>query len=656
MDRDKTTSKIGICSGMKIFIQTDRSDPVLAFAAEELALNLTETGSCECVINDDNSAAADFCLLVDAAPDAETDRFSIKDDNGCVKLTGSNSRSVLFAVYRYLRELGFAWIRPGENGRIIPGNLESVIIEGVAIREQASYRYRTICIEGACSFEHVRDLLDWGTKHFLNGYFIQFDYGTCFWERWYKHEGSTCWEGKDDFSVKDAELIVARLIPEINKRGIFLERMGHDWTCRALGVTGEGWNCQEVALTDEQRSMLAEVNGKRELWHKIALNTNLCYSSPVVKKRLVDEVTEYALAHPEVELLHFWLADGSNNHCECSACRDIRPADLYVDILNEIDRSLTALNLETRIVFLIYVDLLWPPEKSRIINQKRFVLMFAPISRSYLHSFDEATVATGSLPCYEKNKLDFPSDVGVNLQFLGEWRKMFQGDCFDFDYHMLWAYNYDLSNVSLAKVLHRDLRHLSLMNMHGFNSCQIQRLSFPHNLMLDVFADTLWQRDQEFEFIFRKSMRSTFGSGAEEVGHFFSEVSRLWLPFFEPVHIPEKDEVRIAKGLENIVKIRELMTEMKVDVAADRTAEPDAVRQSWRYLEYYLKLLELLLPAFEAYFNADEKLCRAKFEEAFNWLWRQERELHPVLDVFELVHVLKWRVNELLQDGQIGVL
>lgn len=47
---------------------------------------------------------------------------------------------------------------------------------------------------------------------------------------------------------EDVEKIVARIIKEIEKRGIRFERMGHGWTCRALGIEGEGWDTENEGL------------------------------------------------------------------------------------------------------------------------------------------------------------------------------------------------------------------------------------------------------------------------------------------------------------------------------------------------------------------------------------------------------------------------
>ena len=94
-------------------------------------------------------------------------------------------------------------------------------------------------------------------------------------------------------------------------------------------------------------------------FHKgIPINTNLCYSNPQVGSSFVQKVVDYSLAHPEVDYLHIWLADAFNNHCECDACKNHLPSDLYVHILNEIDQALTMKKLSTKIVFLLYEELL----------------------------------------------------------------------------------------------------------------------------------------------------------------------------------------------------------------------------------------------------------------------------------------------------------
>ena len=82
---------------------------------------------------------------------------------------------------------------------------------------------------------------------------------------------------------------------------------------------------------------------------------NLCYSNPKVREIITDEIVDYLKNHPWINALHFWLADGSNNNCECDECKKALPSDFYVKMLNELDAKLSAADLSTKIVFLIYV-------------------------------------------------------------------------------------------------------------------------------------------------------------------------------------------------------------------------------------------------------------------------------------------------------------
>ena len=64
------------------------------------------------------------------------------------------------------------------------------------LTETPSYRHRCLCIEGAVSFEHVRDNIEWLPRVGMNGYFIQFREGHTFFDRWYSHENNPTMPGR----------------------------------------------------------------------------------------------------------------------------------------------------------------------------------------------------------------------------------------------------------------------------------------------------------------------------------------------------------------------------------------------------------------------------------------------------------------------------
>lgn len=130
--------------------------PTLTFAAKELAKYLGKAARSTIEVSRETAKrkgevlkiglCEEFKLKPPASAKNGDDWICVKRCRGGYILSGSNPRSVLFAVYRYLSELGFRWIRPGSRGEVIP-RLKTTIASGINISEAASYRYRTICIE-----------------------------------------------------------------------------------------------------------------------------------------------------------------------------------------------------------------------------------------------------------------------------------------------------------------------------------------------------------------------------------------------------------------------------------------------------------------------------------------------------------------------------
>lgn len=119
------------------------------------------------------------------------------------------------------------------------------------------------------------------------------------------------------------------------------------------------------------------------------MNTNLCYSDPEAIDRFCNTVVDYVKEHPETDYLHIWLADDTTISANAESCQKTTLSDQYVHLLNLIDQRLTQEHLDCKLVFLLYQELLYPPVKERFQNPDRFVLMFAPISRTFRESYPD---------------------------------------------------------------------------------------------------------------------------------------------------------------------------------------------------------------------------------------------------------------------------
>jgi len=581
-------------------------------------------------------------VSVPAVPDRRMDDaiyVDLVDGNGVI--TGSNPRSVLLAAYRLLKEMGCRWIRPGADGEYIPPSLAELTC---TLAEKAAYRHRGICIEGAVSEEHVRGIVEWLPRVGMNAYFTQFRESFTFFNRWYSHQYNP-FRGPEPFSIEQSRAILGRVVADIKKRDLLYHAVGHGWTCEPFGMPGLGWEFEPVQAPPEMMQYLAMVNGKRQVWEGIPLNTNLCYSNPEVRRIMVEDMVRYAKDHPSVDLLHVWLADGSNNQCECSECVKARPSDFYVMLLNELDAALTRAGLDTRVVFLIYVDLLWPPEREVIANPDRFVLMFAPITRSYSRPFEADMSRLPEIPPYRRNRLQFPRSVDANVAFLKGWERAFKGDGFDFDYHFMWDHYNDPGYCSISAILHADVCRLKAIGLNGFVSCQTQRAFLPTGLGMYVMAEGLWNPERRFGEVEQEYFAAAFGPDWRAARGYLYELSEL----FDPPYLrgdrqmtSNSDNVRCDRR-PDFGRVPEVV-DCFMPVVEEHAESPQPVwAASWRYLLHHAAIVKPLAQAYDARENGDAAAAHEFWMQASWAAWEREPALHPVLDVYLFDRTLSGR-------------
>ena len=626
------------------------SAPV-ALAAAELARYLARLAPDLSIVIDDADAPdavtpalylgtfADFAPLAQPWPTvvnfALDDAIAIEVIGGAGMIAGSNPRSVLLAAYRYLTELGCRWVRPGPNGEVVPQI--DLAASAVRVVEAAAYRHRGICIEGAVSYEHVRDLLDWMPKHGLNAYFMQFREGYTFFERWYAHRGNPLLPG-EPFVVEEARTLKARLVVEITRRGLVFHDVGHGWTCDPLGIPGLGWEYAAPEVPPGAEVYLAEVGGRRALWDGIPLNTQVCHSNPTVRDLILGDIVAYAREHPEVDVIHFWLGDGWNNHCECADCREVSPSDWYIRLLNELDERLTAAGLPTRIVFLIYFDLLWPPAVERLRASGRFLLMFAPITRTYSAAYAASgDVAPPPLPPFALNRLTFPRGVSENVAFLRAWQGLFSGDSFDYDYHLMWDHYKDPGGIASAAVLHADIRGLAALGLNGLISCQVQRAFFPHGLSMAVLGATLWDPERDFQALADEHFRAAFGEEGAACFAYCEALSRA----FDPPYLRGEKPVHAQDSADAYGAIPTLIAAFRPTIQRNLAATDPCQTRSWHYLDRHADLCLLLAEALRYRALGDDAAARSAWEATKQFVWAQEPDLHPALDSYEFQHTLE---------------
>lgn len=551
------------------------------------------------------------------------DAYRIDVSGGAGSVYYANERSALLGVYHLLREAGCAFLRPGPQGEVVP--VRSLDSLGASLTVRAANRHRGICIEGSVSLENVLDIIDYAPKAGYNAYFTQFRESYTFFERWYTHKDNPLRAG-ECFTPELAREMQSAAVSAVKRRGLLYHAVGHGWTCEALGIPGLHWEDDGVEPTPEQRRHMAEVNGVRGLYKGIALNTSLCYSNPATRTLMAREIAGYAEAHPEIDVLHVWLADDFNNQCECEACAARRPSDFYVDMLNEAAALLDARGLATRIVFLVYFDLLFPPQNTRLIDEGRFILMYAPITRSFSRSFRGIAVPS-SIPEYVRNRLTFGADIADNLSYLAAWQEKFGGDSFDYDYHLFYGPNYDPGHLVLSRVLYDDIRALPDIGLNGMVNCQLQRVSMPHGFALFMAGQTLLCPALDYDKMLRTYFEQSFGPGWETALQFCETLSRLFPmdTFAERRPSPTPDD------LNRLCELRKAAGQAQLRHVVCASA---AQERSWRNLAFWQRLVTLLADYLLAFSNGLRAEWQAAWAALTDYAWTCEPDTQSEFDAY----------------------
>ena len=500
-----------------------RADHVIDFAAEELKkyLRMMMPHCNEIPISYEPGAKdgfrlgllEDFGLPFEGEDPVLDDVIHVDTEGSGGILAGSNMRSVLFAVYRMLRENGCRWLYPGVDGEYIPARE----IGTVRYHKLADHRFRGHCNEGAESQQAMLDTIDFYAKLEINVYMLEFDIPFNYYDRYYSHPFNEENRPPEPVSHRQISQWKRQCEAEIAKRGLQFHDMGHGWTAEPFGLsTLSGWTASYQEITAQQREHIAMLGGVRELFGGVAMNTNLCMSNPKTRTIMAKSIVDYAKNHRNVDYLHVWLADGKRNHCECEACQKARPSDFYLMIMNEVDELLTQAGLDTRIVFIAYVDTMFAPRAVEIRNPRRFSLLYAPITRSYCASIRSDSVIPEP-PEYQRNQWEIPKSTEENLAFLRDWQKNFTGPGFSYEYHFWKHQCNDPSGLYIARRIYEDIRSLKYMNLSGYVEDGSQRSFFPNGFAMYIYAETLMNRDCDFDAVAKDYFSHAYGEDWPQV-------------------------------------------------------------------------------------------------------------------------------------------
>ena len=596
-----------------------RTNPTIDYAAEELKkyLRMMMPRCGEITVSYDPEAKAGYRLglLEDFGVDGSEakdlfldDILHIDTDEQGGVIAGSNSRSVLQAVYRFLQENGCRWLYPGVDGEYIP----VADVKAVSYHKMADVRIRAQCNEGCESQTSVLETIEFSPKIGLNSYMLEFDNPKVYYGYYYDHKYNPARESEP---VSNLQVLQwkRQCEVEIAKRGLIFQDMGHGWTAEPFGLDStEGWLKRPgQEIPDSAKPYLALINGERGIYHDVALNTNFCMSNATARSIVVKAIADYAQNSTHVDFLHVWLADANNNHCECDECRKKMPSDWYVMLMNELDKELTARHLPTRIVFCVYYDTAYAPAFERIQNPDRFTMMLGAITRQYTETPD-LTASTAPLPPYNRNKNTFPKSLSDYMGYMKAWEQKCGSPKFCYEYHFWVHQYYDLGGLEIARRIYEDVHAYKKAGFSGIIEDGSQRSFWPNGFAFYVYGQTLFDTSLDFDALQEDYFSHAYGEPWREIADYLAELGRLGcMEYLCYTHRATKSYYRpeLAPQLRHIPAVVE---EMEGKLKAWQASDYRVQTVSYQLLRYHALYCKGIAPIFAMKAEGkDDEACAA---------------------------------------------
>lgn len=548
---------------------------------------------------------------------------------------------MLLAVYKYLTLNGCRWLFPGIDGEFIPVK----DVEGVQFHKMADCRYRGQCNEGAESQQCMLETIDFSPKIGLNCYMLEFDIPKIYYDWYYEHSYNKANREPEPISNETVLQWKRMCEVEIAKRGLQFHDIGHGWNAEAFGIdTSGGWQAnEENPVPEEARQYLALINGKRDLYKGVALNTNFCMSNPKARKLVSKCVCDYAQLNHNVDYLHVWLADAQKNHCECDECRKKIPSDWYVMLLNDIDQELTKRNLDTRIVFVVYSDTAYEPTCEKIKNPERFSMLLGAISRSYTYSVEKDPTVNKLTPFVlnQSGRFDTMDEYIVRAN---NWRKFAPCNSFAYEYHF-WKHQFYAPGVlSFAKRLHEDVLSYKANGFNGMIEDGSQCAFFPNGFNYYVYAATLFDNSVSFEELKKDYFSHAYGQLWQDALAYLQAMDEhMPQTYVEAVHTTNPDPNKHYKPEmeDKLLAVKGIAEAMERKLADHRNMPCRAQTIAVRLLAEYTVYCRGLADALALKCVGKDTEARETFEAFMNQFGARELGMERYYDHFMVTHAMK---------------
>jgi hypothetical protein len=292
-----------------------------------------------------------------------------------------------------------------------------------------------------------------------------------------------------------------------------------------------------------------------------------------------------------------------------------------------------------RFVFLCYIELLWPPEQVALSEEAdgNAIMMYAPIARCYGHPLADPDCDDGKdWPRPPLNEYSASRFNAFYVQRLAEWRQVFAGDSFDFDYHLMWANWNDMTDTHIAQVLYQDLQDLRRLGLDGNVSCQSFRVFYPTGLAVNALAEGLWNPEEPWTAWRGRYLETAYGEHAAWVDEYLATLETFLAPPDPHWKTPPLQDADQAKLDAFATFLEQSLAELTT-----RQARAGRVRAlSLDLLAHHAVLLGHVVAAYAARLAGNEQKAETEFDRAAQFLQDTEPQYSTYIDTMLALRVI----------------
>jgi len=230
-----------------------------------------------------------------------------------------------------------------------------------------------------------------------------------------------------------------------------------------------------------------------------------------------------------------------------------------------------------------------------------------------------------------------PRGMGECLAYLDEWQKVWDGDCFCYEYHFWRPQYYDVGGMHLAGILYGDITSLHKNRLSGIVEDGSQRSYFPTGFPFYVYGETLFDSSVSFEELKKDYFSHAFGKDWEKAAEYLETLSRQF-----DVRILPKQEKGDPDAL---ARVKDTVAAFAPVIEANKNQPVRAQTVAWRLLEAHKNYAVGLTEAVILREQGDAAGAKARFEELLKEYSEKEIYIERYFDFGLMAEILSRQFN-----------